>query len=235
LSSSESWAGFGTLSRDLVEALLFSIVLALFTRTFLFQAFEIPSPSMEGNLLVGDHILVNKFVYGPAPTRIERTLLPVRSVARGDVVVFRYPVDPSRDFIKRCVALGGDHVEISNRRLWLNGRALDESAYVFHDDEAQGDPFARYESRPLGDFGPFSVPRGSYFCLGDNRENSHDSRAWGPVLSELVRGRALLIYWSRGASLEEEEITLTRGSRGLRRVQELATSTRWGRTFRLVR
>lgn len=178
---------------------------------------------MEQNLLVGDHILVNKFVFAPAPTRFERALLPVRPVARGDVVVFRYPVDPARDFIKRCVALGGNEVEITRGNLILDGRAVDESGYVFHDSTAEGDPFAHYESRPQGDFGPFSVPSDSYFCLGDNRENSHDSRAWGPVPADHVRGRAVLIYWSWESTSNAS------------RARSLIGSTRWGRTFRWVR
>lgn len=239
LTPSPSRHGFDSLLRDLVEALFFATILALFTRTFLFQAFEIPSASMEENLLIGDHILVNKFVYGPAPSWLERALLPVRSVERGAVVVFRYPEDPSRDFVKRCVALAGDEVEIESGVLSLDGRGIDERAYVFHDPEAQGDPFARYESRPLGDFGPFRVPQGSYFCLGDNRENSHDSRAWGPVPAELVRGRALLVYWSRGDASRPSGAPPTDFRGRLERVaqysRDLLFSTRWQRTFRLVR
>ncbi|HXU45360.1 MAG TPA: signal peptidase I [Thermoanaerobaculia bacterium] len=223
--------------RDYLEALLVAFVFATFTRTFLFQAFEIPTGSMEKNLLVGDHILVNKFVYGPAIFGFERRLLPLREVRRGDVVVFRYPRDPGEDFIKRCVGLPGDEVALVHRRLVVNGRRVDDRSYAYHfDGDPAADPAVAYETSPRDDYGPFRVPPGSYFCLGDNRDNSHDSRFWGPVPEANLKGRALLIYWS----LESEDPAFEDGQRGrlsrlAHRLGRLATATRWERTLRGVR
>jgi len=121
-------------AREYLEALLIAVVFATFARTFVFQAFKIPSGSMEENLLIGDHILVNKFIYGPSTSAIEKALLPLRDVRRGDVVVFRWPVDPSRDFIKRAVGLPGDVVKLVDKRLYVNGRPVADESYTYHSD-----------------------------------------------------------------------------------------------------
>lgn len=226
--------------REYFEALLIAVIFASFARTYVVQAFKIPSGSMEENLLVGDHILVNKFVYGPAPTGLERALLPVRSVRRGDVVVFKSPEDPTRDFIKRCVALPGDRVEIIDKKLFINGEPIDEELYTFHTDDRVY-PDSRFyppQIRFRDNYGPEIIPEGNYFCLGDNRDFSNDSRFWGPVPADMVKGRALLIYWSYETSASEAQ-----GGRGVvdkaRRIGRVAatffTRTRWERTFDLVR
>ncbi len=214
-----------------------AFVFASFARAFLFQAFEIPTGSMEKNLLVGDHILVNKFIFGPTVLGLEKKLLPIRNAERGDVVVFRYPRDPSQNFIKRCVGVGGDLVEIVHRDLILNETPVDDRAYTYHfGDDPGTDPVGVYEVRPRDNFGPFKVPPNNCFCLGDNRDNSHDSRYWGPVPDGLLKGRALLIYWS--ATPDEPELGAARSewfgrvSSALRR---LIASTRWHRSFLLVR
>ena len=193
-----------------------AIVFALFARTFLFQAFAVPSRSMEKNVLTGDRLLVNKFVYAPLAAPFAKRL-PARAVRRGDVVVFRFPPDPSRDFIKRVVALPGETVEIRDRTVFVDGRPLREP-YVFHADDRiwPDDPSIPEEKRRRDQLAPTRVPEHTYFVMGDNRDDSSDSRAWGPVPAANLVGRALFVYWS-----------LPPG--------EGFTRTRWDRTFLSVR
>jgi signal peptidase I len=234
MGSRKSW------SREVLEALLVALVFAVFARTWLVQAFKIPTGSMEHNLLVGDHILVNKFIYGPVSGRVERALLPNRAIRRGDIVVFKFPEDPARDFIKRCVGLPGDEVDLVDKRLHVNGRPLAEP-YTEHTDSRvyPESDFVPEHYRARDNFGPFVVPPGEYFCLGDNRDNSHDSRFWGPVPTEYVKGRAVLVYWSvatgpdRRAGGEAGEAGWWRAP--LDEIGPVFARTRWGRTFRLVR
>jgi signal peptidase I len=202
--------------RERVDALVAAVVFALFARTFLFQAFAVPSRSMEKNVLTGDRLLVNKFLYAPLADSLARAL-PARPVRRGDVVVFRFPPDPSRDFIKRVVGLPGETVEIRDRRVFVDGRPLLEP-YVFHSDDRiwPDDPSIPEEKRRRDQLSPTRVPDGAYFVMGDNRDDSSDSREWGPVPGRNLIGRALLVYWS----LPPHE--------GLAR-------TRWERTFLPVR
>lgn len=221
---------------DYLEALLVAVIFATFARTFVVQAFEIPTGSMESNLLVGDHVLVNKFVYGPA-SEAERRWLPMRQVERGDVVVFKFPRDPDRDFIKRCVGLPGEEVELVDKVLRIDGTALDESRYAHHADPNvyPPSPLLAESFRLRDNFGPLRVPPDHYFCLGDNRDNSNDSRFWGPVPATYVRGRAFMIYWSfRGEDPGDGEKG-DRWRRLLRTVGELGGRTRWERSFRIVR
>jgi signal peptidase I len=232
-----------SLSREYLEALLIAVIFATFARTFVVQAFKIPSGSMEENLLIGDHILVNKFVYGPTATALERRLLPVRPIRRGDVVVFRYPTkDPQeapRDFIKRCMGLPGDTLEMIDKRLYINGREVHDESYVYHVDEEvlPRSPLLPRGLRGRDNFGPLTVPPASYFCMGDNRDNSNDSRFWGEVPAGNVRGRAFMIYWSFETPAESFEVP-TPGER-LRQLARLPLAffsrTRWDRTFRVVR
>jgi signal peptidase I len=226
-------------AREYLEALLIAVVFATFARTFVFQAFKIPSGSMEENLLIGDHILVNKFIYGPRTSRLERALLPFRDVRRGDVVVFRWPVDPSRDFIKRAVGLPGDVVKFVDKRLYVNGRPVADESYTYHNDPVtypRGPAQSPGHSRD--NFGPVRVPPDSYFCLGDNRDNSHDSRFWGVVPASHLKGRAFVVYWSFDEGpAEAPEWPGWRGR--LRQIGHVALNffahTRWERTFRIVR
>ncbi|MBI3455637.1 MAG: signal peptidase I [Candidatus Rokubacteria bacterium] len=167
--------------REYAEAILIAILLALLIRTFVIQAFKIPSGSMIPTLLVGDHILVNKFVYR------------FRDPARGDVVVFKYPVDEHRDFIKRVIGVGGDDIVVKDRQVYISCRPPEPTCQPLKE------PWAYYEDRMgLGGetFGPVHVPPGSYFVMGDNRNNSQDSRYWGFVKREKIKGQAFIIYWS---------------------------------------
>ena len=167
-------------AREFLEAAIAAAILALFVRTFCVQAWAVPSASMEGTLLVGDQILVNRFIFGPGPTDGVGSLLPRRPLRHGDVVVFRHPEDPRRDLVKRVAALPGETVELAAGRLIVDGRPQKEPSRVRPTTES---------------FGPVRVPAGAFFALGDNRADSGDSRQFGPVPLESVRGRALLVYW----------------------------------------
>jgi signal peptidase I len=226
-----------SLAREYLEALLIAVIFATFARTWIVQAFKIPSGSMEQNLLIGDHILVNKFVYGPTATGIERMILPVRDAQRGDIVVFKYPKDPSRDFIKRCMALPGDTIASEDKVLSINGREVDDSGYVFHTDPEVLSRRGYYQPTVVRDnFGPLVVPHGHYFCMGDNRDNSNDSRFWGPVPRENIKGRAFMIYWSYDSVDSYEWPGLPHKLRQIgRTIFDFIPKTRWERTFRVVR
>jgi signal peptidase I len=205
--------------REYFETIVIAVILALFMRTFVVQAFKIPTGSMEPNLLIGDHLLVNKFVFAPTLSSAERTVLPMTDIRRGDIVVFKYPEDPERDFIKRVIGLSGETIELKDRRIHVNGRAIQE-------------PYAHYLPRPAGQgageitsddvrehYGPVVVPSGSVFVMGDNRDNSQDSRYWGFLPKENNKGKALLIYWSFDGS-----------EGGL----NLFTQTRWARLLQQI-
>ena len=179
--------------REYFESILVAVVLALFVRTFVFQAFKIPTGSMKPNLLVGDHLIVNKFIFAPTRFGFERALLPMRPIERGDIVVFKFPEEPERDFIKRVIGLPGDTLELRNQTVSINGQALTEpyAHYLFPpaaEGQLNGDLRRKY--------GPITVPDGHYFMMGDNRDDSQDSRFWGFLPQSYVKGRALFIYWS---------------------------------------
>jgi signal peptidase I len=177
--------------REYVEAALWALVITLFLRAFVIQAFRIPSESMKDTLLVGDFLFVNKFEYGPKIPFTHVRLPGLRQPKRGDVIVFQFPQDPSKDFIKRCIATGGETVEIRNKRVAVDGVALDEP-YTIHTDAAVKPSGYDYRDN----YGPFTVPLGELFMMGDNRDNSNDSRYWGTLDMNLVKGRAMFLYWS---------------------------------------
>jgi signal peptidase I len=184
--------------REYVEAVVLAIVLTVVIRGLVVQAFRIPTSSMEDTLLVGDFLFVNKMVYGSEidVSAAGRQLVyhrfpPIGEPKPGDVVVFRYPDDPARDFIKRCVAVGGQTVEIRDKVLYVDGQALEEP-YVEHKD-----PRVLPRATSTRDnFGPYVVPQDHLFMMGDNRDNSHDSRFWGALPRKLVKGKAMFLYWS---------------------------------------
>ena len=177
--------------RENVEAILLAIVLALFIRTFVVQAFKIPSGSMKQTLMIGDHILVNKFIYGVRLPVLRKMLIPVREPKRGDIIVFRFPEDPKKDFIKRVVGVAGDVIEIRNKRLFVNGE------HVNHPYQVHTEPHIIPAGvQPRDNYGPVTVPPKSVFVMGDNRDHSYDSRFWGYVDLDEVKGEAFIIYWS---------------------------------------
>jgi signal peptidase I len=228
-----------SIAREYFESIVIAVILALFIRTFVVQAFKIPTGSMERNLLIGDHLLVNKFVYGPSLSSAERATLPDRNVRRGDVVVFKYPEDPERDFIKRVIGLPGETVQVKAKKVLINGQPIEE-------------PYVHYEQPPLGvpdrnevtssdvreEYGPVTVPQDHYFVMGDNRDNSQDSRYWGFLPREYIKGRALLVYWS----YESERADYV-GQDGLNQrvegifsvIVHFFTRTRWDRLFHIIR
>jgi len=234
-----------------LQSLAVTIVIAVFVITFAVQAFQIPSESMENTLLIGDYLLVDKVHFSPAGTW--PPLLPYREVRRGDIVVFRYPVHPSQHFVKRVVAVPGDRVRLTNKRAWVNGVQLPEDYAVFH--SGRQDPYR--DDFPNGEFpqhvnarwweqlgklvtgGEIHVPEGQYFVLGDNRDESLDSRYWGFVPRENIVGRPLLIYFSVGASRSGPFLRAEASTDKLARFAQAFTSAvreiRWERTLRLVR
>jgi signal peptidase I len=190
--------------REYFESIVIAVILALFIRTFVVQAFKIPTGSMEENLLIGDHLLVNKFVFGPAASRLERAVLPVGTLARGDVVVFKYPVEPDRDFIKRVIGLPGETIEVKEKKVYINGKPFEEPYVHFLAPPAAQSELHEVTSFDVRErYGPVTVPANQYFVMGDNRDNSQDSRYWGFLPRENVKGKALVIYWSYEAERED--------------------------------
>ena len=202
--------------RENIEAILVAIVIALFIRTFVVQAFKIPSGSMKQTLQIGDHILVNKFIYGLKIPYLSKTIISIKKPRRGDIVVFKYPVDPNKDFIKRVVGIPGDTVQIKNKRVFINAQPIE-------------DPHAHYTSSPIlkgklsprDNLAPITVPDGKVFVMGDNRDNSHDSRFWGFVDQRDILGKAFIIYWSW--DIQKPLFSIDR-----------LTSVRWGRLVDII-
>jgi signal peptidase I len=216
-------------AREYFESIVIAVILALFVRTWAVQAFKIPTGSMEQNLLIGDHLLVNKFVYAPTGSA-ERSWLPVTDVRRGDVLVFKFPEEPERDFIKRVVGLPGETVELRQSRVFIDGEPIEEP-YL---DLMRPDGQVPYDMR--GTFGPQRVPDGHVFMMGDNRGDSQDSRYWGALPLDYVKGRAFMMYWSYESASEFYRDVGVRAT--LRRLTEgvthFFTRTRWERLFMAV-
>lgn len=173
---------------EYTKAIVTALILALIIRTYVIQAFKIPSGSMLQTLLIGDHILVNKFIYGTKLPFSDKRILVFTKPKRGDIIVFKYPEDPSRDFIKRVIGVEGDIIEEKNKIVYVNGKPLNEP-YVQHTDNSVG-------IEPRDNFGPYLVPKNKLFVMGDNRDQSYDSRYWGYVDMKDVKGKAFIIYWS---------------------------------------
>jgi signal peptidase I len=224
-----------SVAREYLESVVVAVILALFIRTFAVQAFKIPTGSMEPNLLIGDHLLVNKVVYSPSLAEIEDRLLGKKPIQRGHVVVFKFPEDPTRDFIKRVIGLPGETVEIKEKVVYINGKPLDEPyAHFLEPPLRPDDPeYGTHREDVRDNYGPKVVPPGQLFVLGDNRDNSRDSRFWGFLPRDQVKGRALLVYWSYEASREEY-----RRTGYLDWARDTLTAfgkTRWRRFFHLIR
>ena len=179
------------LVREYAESIIIAVLLALVIRTYMVQAFKIPSGSMEDTLAIGDHLLVNKFIYGTKVPFTNKSIIKVRDPRRGDVIVFEYPEDPSKDFIKRVVGTPGDVVEGKDKKVYVNGK-LYENPHEVHKEK---DTIPK-EMNPRDTFGPVTVPADSYFMMGDNRDRSYDSRFWGFVKREKIKGLAFIKYWS---------------------------------------
>jgi signal peptidase I len=243
-----------SVAREYLESIVVAVILALFIRTFAVQAFKIPTGSMEHNLLIGDHLLVNKLVYSPSLAPWEDALFGKKPIQRGHVVVFKFPEDPTRDFIKRVIALPGETVEIRNKQVFINGNRLDEDEQICSQapngevtcedaDPSDGGPYKVYllqaPRQPEDpesfhdDWGPQVVPPGHLLVLGDNRDNSRDSRFWGFLPADQVKGRALLVYWSYEAT--REEYHRTGFIEWAKDTLSAFGRTRWKRFFHLIR
>ena len=242
-----------TAAADLIsslQSLLGTVVIAVFVITFIVQAFQIPSESMMNTLLVGDYLLVNKLCYGG--NGLGEHLMPYQKIKRGDIIVFHYPVDPSQHFVKRVIGVPGDKLRLVNKEVWINGVPLKES-YVRHIDpgiNSYRDDFPRLDiaggmegswwlqMRKLVEDGQLIVPEGHYFAMGDNRDNSQDSRFWGFVPRENIIGRPLLIYWSVQSSSDDIVLSASSFKAKLYHLAYAVTHvfqlTRWNRTLRLV-
>ncbi|HAC78700.1 MAG: signal peptidase I [Candidatus Binatia bacterium] len=189
--SREKAAPGKSIVREWAEAIIVALLLALFIRTFFVQAFKIPSGSMLPTLQIGDHLLVNKLLYGIRVPIVGKRYFDFFAPERGDIIVFVFPEDPAKDFIKRVVGIPGDVLEIREKKLFRNGQMVDDG------DE----PYAQYLDQsqnkvPRDNWGPETVPEGNVFVLGDNRDRSYDSRFWGFVPFENIKGKAVVIYWS---------------------------------------
>jgi signal peptidase I len=181
--------------REYAESIIIAVILALIIRTFLVQAFKIPSGSMEDTLAIGDHILVNKFIYGTKIPFTDKRTLKIRDPRRGDVIVFEYPEDPSKDFIKRVIGTPGDVIEEKDKKIYVNGQ-LYANPHEVHKEK----DMIPGEQNPRDTFGPVKVPENSYFVMGDNRDRSYDSRFWGIVKNSKIKGLAFIKYWSWDSS-----------------------------------
>jgi signal peptidase I len=232
-----------------LQSLLGTVVIAVFVITFIVQAFQIPSPSMENTLLVGDYLLVNKLCYGGGSAG--DALMPYHRVQRGDIVVFHYPVNPAQHFVKRVIGVPGDRVRLINKQVFVNGTALKEPYVRFSRpaNDAFRDNFPRLDIaagvtpewwvqlRKLVQNGQLIVPEGHFFVMGDNRDDSYDSRYWGFVPQANIIGRPLLIYWSvRGTEGDVTEPSSMAGKlyHFAYAVTHIFQTTRWKRTLRLV-
>jgi len=224
--------------REYFESIVIAVILALFIRTFVVQAFKIPTGSMENNLLIGDHLLVNKFVFGPSESNVENAVLPLGTIQRGDVIVFKYPEEPERDFIKRVIGLPGETIELRQKKVYVNGTPLEEPYVHFLEPPGTAGASSEVTSMDVRErFGPVTVPADHYFVMGDNRDNSQDSRYWGFLPRDYVKGKALIIYWSYEAEREDYEETGAADTvRGLGSVfAHFFTKTRWDRMLHQIR
>jgi len=239
---------FGSDLVSSLQSLMGTVVIAIFVITFIVQAFQIPSESMENTLLVGDYLLVNKLCYGG--TGWSRYLMPYQKIARRDIIVFHYPVDPKQHFVKRVIGLPGDRLRMVNKKVYIDGKPLDEP-YVHFLEPANNlyrDDFPRLDvpafnmegkwwlqMRKLVEDGELIVPQGHYFVMGDNRDDSQDSRYWGFVPQENIIGRPLVIYWSVKDWDQDPSPNLGARLHHLAyAVTHLFQITRWNRTLRLV-
>jgi len=235
----------GDSTRDFIHEWSLNILILLFGTTTLVQAFIVPTGSMESTVLIGDHLLVDKLSYAPAGP-ISKYLLPYTEPKRGDVIVFRYPMDIRQNFVKRVIGVPGDHIHIVDKVVYVNGKALTEP-YTQHIDQNIEPYRDNFPSQPYGPVvdraqqmlaanvtnGELVVPADNYFAMGDNRENSLDSRYWGFVPRENIIGKPLVIFWSYDAPTEEW--AGDSGSHYLDLAKNFFVKTRWNRTLKLVR
>ena len=194
--------------QEYIEAIIIAILIAVLIRTFVIQAYKIPSRSMVPTLLVGDHLLVNKFIYGVKIPIVRKMLISVSEPKRGDIVVFEYPQDRSKDYIKRVIGVAGDKIEIKNKEIFINDKPYKDTFGVYSDSAV-----IPAVVQPRDNFGPVTVPKDSLFVMGDNRDESYDSRFWGFVELKDLEGKALIIYWSWNSEPQDNPFNKIRWDR----------------------
>jgi signal peptidase I len=234
-------------TRDFVSEWTINILILLFGTTTLVQAFIVPTPSMDATVRVGDHLLVDKLAYAP-PGSLSRYILPYTQVKRGDIIVFRFPLDISQNYVKRVVGVPGDHIRLVDKVVYLNGKPLTNEPYAQHirsyilpypDNFPSQPPESDLSSRAREMLannvvnGEVVVPNESYFAMGDNRDNSSDSRYWGFVPRENIIGKPLLIFWSYDA--DTSDLVDFTANHFIDLAEHFFTKTRWDRELKLVR
>jgi signal peptidase I len=223
-----------TLIREYFELIAETAVFVFFVMTFTVQAFQIPTGSMEPTLQVGDFLLVNKLVYSAPETALDRLILPRREIKRQDIVVFKYPQDMTKDFVKRVIALEGETVEIKNKQVYVNNQPISESYKVHSDSQIiPKNDYYNYSDSIRDNFGPVTVPRGHLFVMGDNRDNSMDSRYWGFLPMSYIKGKPWIIYFSYRA--DRDAYLRTSLSDKLKKLGSFIPKARWSRMFRVIK
>lgn len=222
-----------SIAREYFELIAETAVFVFFVMTFVVQAFQIPTGSMEPTLLVGDFLLVNKLVYTNTGNPVDKVVLPRRAVRRQDIVVFKFPNELNKDFVKRVIALPGETVEIKAKQVSINGRPLEEPAKVHNDSEVIGEnDYYQYSDSIRDNYGPVTVPEGHLFVMGDNRDNSMDSRYWGFLPLSYLKGRPWIIYFSYRAERDAYQKTSLRDR--LKKIVSFLPKARWGRMFKII-
>ncbi|HUU37375.1 MAG TPA: signal peptidase I [Candidatus Desulfaltia sp.] len=222
-----------SLVREYFELIAETAVFVFFVMTFVVQAFQIPTGSMEPTLLVGDFLLVNKLVYSTPPTSLEKVILPRREIRRHDIAVFKYPKELNKDFVKRVIALEGEKVEIKDKQVYINDQPIPESYKVHNDSQVfSKDGYYHYDDAIRDNYGPVIVPPGHCFVMGDNRDNSMDSRYWSFLPMSYIKGKPWVIYFSYRA--ERDAFTKTSFSERLKKFASFLPKARWGRMLRII-
>ncbi len=219
----------GSIIREYFELITETLIFVFFIMTFLLQSFVIPTGSMEDSLLIGDHLLVDKVAYAGRANPIDRLVLPTRQIERGMIVTFKSPPEMEKEYVKRVIGLGGETIEIKDKRVYINGEALDEPYVVFKDSEVHNN---LRDNMP-----PYRIPEHHYFCLGDNRDNSYDSRFWGAVPDSYLIGKPWRIYWSYESTTEDYMTpgVLHKIKDIFRTILNFVSKTRWERTVKKIK
>jgi signal peptidase I len=220
--------------REYFELIAETAVFVFFVMTFVVQAFQIPTGSMEPSLLVGDFLLVNKLIYANTISPIEEKILPRRNIRRQDIIVFKWPNDLTKDFVKRAIGLPGEKLEIKNKQVYINDKPLEEKYKVHSDSDIRSaNDAVNYSNDPRDNFGPVIVPEGHVFAMGDNRDNSDDSRFWGFLPLNNLKGRPWLIYFSYLAERDAYQKTGFRDR--LKKMVNFLPKARWRRILKVIR
>jgi len=219
--------------REYFELIAETAVFVFFVMTFVVQAFQIPTGSMEPTLLIGDFLLVNKLVYASTASSIEEKILPRKAIRRQDIVVFKWPNDLTKDFVKRVIGLPGEKIEIKNKQVFVNDKPLDEKYKVHNDSQIiSKNDYYHYDDTIRDNFGPVTVPAGHIFVMGDNRDNSADSRYWGFLPLTYVKGRPWMIYFSYRAERDAYQKTSLKDR--LKKLVNFLPKARWGRILKVI-